>query len=534
MMAGTYLARILFVEPDGAQAAAIQRTFADVPHTAEITVVEDLDSARALIKNGPPPDLVLAVPCVEKEPTTTLLKISADPAPWPLVLLVSDASRQADIAEGLASGAFDYIVLDAATLADLPHRAQRLIAEWAMAGQQREAEIALREKEAFNFALFQHNPAAMVVVDHGGRVIKSNLARRSQDNQLPALGAPLYDPARGETESQLADILHACIARHTVQQVSDLAWGRRWLNVVMAPLPSGAVVIIEDITRRKQAEAEAEQRQRQLIQADKMVALGNLVSGVAHEVSNPNNAMILSTTALKRLCDDMLPVLDRLQEQEGDFDVGPRMYSDVRGELPDLINVLGRAAQRIKLLIDDLKAYARKGPETLHETVQVNAVLDAATTLMHPLIRKSTHRFTLEKAPDLPTVAGNAQRLEQVVINLLSNACQALRSPQAAITAATRWDARTEEVVIEVRDEGVGIPAGLLEKITEPFFTTRHDDGGTGLGLSISKSIVEHHKGQLLFASEPGKGTVATIRLPARADHAARKADAERGGARPS
>lgn len=377
-------------------------------------------------------------------------------------------------------------------------------------------DASLREKEAFNFALFQHNPLPMVVVDHDGHVLKSNLARRAQQMPLPALGAPLFDPQRGEPETMLDIGLRKAIASGDVCHFTDVSWAKTWCNVTIAPFPQGAVAILEDITARKQAQAQAEHQQKQLIQADKMVMLGNLVSGVAHEVSNPNNAMILSATALKRMCNDLLPILDRVREQEGDFDVGMRAYSEIREELPELVDVVGKAAQRIKSLVDDLKAYARKGPETLSETVDVNAVLDAAVNLMNPIVRNATRRFSVEKAAELPRVVGNAQRIEQVIVNLLSNASQALPNPQCAIVAGTRWDADAAQVVIEVRDEGRGIDPAHLERITDPFFTTRQDDGGTGLGLSISKSIVESHKGQLLFSSEVGKGTVASIRLPAR------------------
>ncbi|MDA0576749.1 MAG: ATP-binding protein [Verrucomicrobia bacterium] len=378
----------------------------------------------------------------------------------------------------------------------------------------------LQEKEAFNFALFQHNPLPMVVVDQHGHVLKSNLARRALNAPLPNLGAPLFDAARGEQETALAPMLTKAMAARDVAHHPDVAWHAAWYNVTIAPLTTGAVVILEDITERKHAQADAARRQQQLIQADKMVALGNLVSGVAHEISNPNNALLLSSTALERICNDLIPILDRVRVQEGDFDVGMRSYSEIREELPELVQVLEKAAQRIKGLVDDLKSYARQGSEILTEAVDVNATLQAAANLMHPLIRKATQRFTVEKAASLPTVIGNKQRIEQVLINLLSNACQALGSPQAAIVASTRWDADTGYVEVAIRDEGRGIAPEDLARITDPFFTTRKDDGGTGLGLSISRTIVENHKGQLVFTSEVGKGTVATVRLPVRGERA--------------
>jgi len=375
---------------------------------------------------------------------------------------------------------------------------------------------SLRDKEAFNFALFQHNPAAMVVVDQDGRVIKSNLARRAMEIPLPSLGAPLFDPARGEPDCTLASLLAEAIATGQVRTRQEVSLASRILNFTLAPFPQGAVVIAEDITERQQARADADRRQKQLIQADKMIALGNLVSGVAHEISNPNNVMILGTGVLRRSCDDILRILDHYQQLEGDFEVGRRPYPEIREELPAMVDTIQKAAERIKDLVDDLKAFARKSPETLSETVDLNAVVDAAVHLLNPLLRKACQRVSVNKAAPLPTIVGNARNIEQVVINLLSNACQALPDPNKAIVISTRQEPDTDWLAIEVHDEGAGIAPENLDRITDPFFTTRQDDGGTGLGLSISRTIVENHKGELRFASQLGKGTTVTVRLPIR------------------
>ncbi|MDA0990293.1 MAG: ATP-binding protein [Verrucomicrobia bacterium] len=377
----------------------------------------------------------------------------------------------------------------------------------------------LKAQEAFNFALFQHNPAPMIVVDRNGCVVKSNLARRAMDESLPELGAPLFAPTDGPIHAELASALTDCMHSGTVRDFPECRLRERWVAVSMAPFPQGAVVVMNDITARKHAEAEAELQREQLIQADKMVALGSLVSGVAHEISNPNNAMLLSSAVIKRMCVDIIPILDRVRETEGEFVVGSRDYDEIREELPELIDVVTRAAKRIKSFVDDLKAYARKRPDTLNESVDINAVLDSACSLLSVMIRHATNSFTSEKAEALPPVAGNAQRIEQVIINLLSNACQALPDKHASLAVSTRLDASTSEVIIEVRDTGQGIKPEDLTQIMDPFFTTKKDTGGTGLGLSISKTIIDQHGGQLLFVSEPGQGTVATIRLPSVARH---------------
>jgi signal transduction histidine kinase len=114
----------------------------------------------------------------------------------------------------------------------------------------------------------------------------------------------------------------------------------------------------------------------------------------------------------------------------------------------------------------------------------------------------------------LPGVRGNAQRIEQVIVNLVLNACQALPDPSRAIRASTRFDPDRSAVLFAVEDEGIGIPPENLPRLTDPFFTTKRDSGGTGLGLSVSASIVKEHGGTLEFRSEPGQGATVTLALP--------------------
>jgi polar amino acid transport system substrate-binding protein len=141
--------------------------------------------------------------------------------------------------------------------------------------------------------------------------------------------------------------------------------------------------------------------------------------------------------------------------------------------------------------------------------------MESAVSLVSNMIKKATNHFSLVLADDLPTLKGNFQRLEQVMINLIQNACQAIPDNRRGIRVSTRFDKEGDCIVVTVEDEGTGIPLDILPHIRDPFFTTRHDKGGVGLGLSISSRIVEEHGGTMEFASEPGKGTVVTVLLRA-------------------
>ena len=150
------------------------------------------------------------------------------------------------------------------------------------------------------------------------------------------------------------------------------------------------------------------------------------------------------------------------------------------------------------------------------DRVDLNTVVRKATGLAANLIRKSTRRFSTEIAAHMPLFDGNTQRLEQVVINLVVNACQALPDRERAICITTF--ATAEHAGITVADEGEGIPAGLATRITDPFFTTKRESGGTGLGLAITSRIVRDHGGTITFDSTPGQGTTVRVTLPLEAE----------------
>lgn len=172
---------------------------------------------------------------------------------------------------------------------------------------------------------------------------------------------------------------------------------------------------------------------------------------------------------------------------------------------------------RIKRIVEDLKDFARKGNSEMSERVDVNAVLKASIRLVENTIRKSTNCFCVDYAEGLPPFVGNSQRIEQVLVNLILNACQALSGPDKAIRVATAYDRVRGEVQLSVRDQGVGISRESISHVTDPFFTTKRDSGGTGLGLSVSAGIVKDHNGRLRFSSEPGQGTLVTVSFPAAA-----------------
>jgi len=273
--------------------------------------------------------------------------------------------------------------------------------------------------------------------------------------------------------------------------------------------------VAERTSSLTEAMEELHRNQRQLIQADKMAALGVLVSGVAHEINNPNGLILMNLPLLRKVQADTSRILDEHRREQGSFSLGGIPYERMRDELPVMLEEMQEGAQRIKRIVNDLKDFARSDEGAARIPVDVNETAAKALRLVEAAIRKSTDHFGTDYAPDLPKVMGNSQRIEQVIINLVLNACQALPSRDKAIQVTTRHDASTGVVVLTVRDEGTGIPAEHMARLTDPFFTTKRESGGTGLGLSVSAGIVKELGGTLSFSSLPGMGTTVPLSLPA-------------------
>jgi hypothetical protein len=270
-----------------------------------------------------------------------------------------------------------------------------------------------------------------------------------------------------------------------------------------------------DITARVRMEEEAKHQQVQLIQANRMASLGTIVSGVAHEVNNPNNLIMFNAPMILSAWEDARPVLDAHFRENGDFPLGGLPYSEMREVVPRLAEGISGASARIKGIVANLKDFARQDKSRGHVPVDVNDVVRTAVAILNHEIIKATHRFEAFYAEGLPPVSASAQELEQVVINLLNNALQALPSNRAGLKVTTGRNPGTGEVEVVVADEGTGMSPEVLARVAEPFFSTRLDSGGLGLGLSISRSILKEHGGSLSFESEVGKGTRAIVRLPA-------------------
>ena len=287
-----------------------------------------------------------------------------------------------------------------------------------------------------------------------------------------------------------------------------------WSKTLQKRVAARTTELAQEVVERNKALEELRRHQDKLIQADKMASLGTLVSGVAHEINNPNGLLLLDIPVLKRVHDDAEEILEAYYGEHGDFTLGGVPYSEMRDEIPRILEEMQDGAQRIKRIVNDLKDFARRDDAGEKELIDLDAVAKTALRLVDPTIRSATNRFEAVYAGSLPRVLGNGQRIEQVIVNLVLNACQALPDQDRGVSLATSFDKKRNMVLIQVRDQGVGIAEEHLPHLMDPFFTTKRDTGGTGLGLSVSAGIVKEHGGTLLFESVPGTGTTVTLALP--------------------
>ncbi|MFA3783266.1 ATP-binding protein [Melioribacteraceae bacterium 4301-Me] len=294
----------------------------------------------------------------------------------------------------------------------------------------------------------------------------------------------------------------------------------RWVknSIVLSKDEFGNVLyydgLINDITELKRAEKLAEAKQAQLIQADKMVALGTMVSGFAHEVNNPNNYILLNAQFIQKVWDDIKPILNEYYEKNGDFVTAGIHFTKSKEKIETAISSIIDGAMRIQNITRSLTDFARKDTGELNQDVNLNQVIKNAAVITGSLIKKSTDNFVINYNYSVPLIKGNQQQLEQVLVNLISNACHSLGNRDKGIKITLLQDNEENSAVIEVADEGIGIKTEYIKHIFDPFFTTKRDSGGTGLGLYISYNIIKSHGGKLTLKSEKGKGSTFRVILP--------------------
>ncbi|OPX99165.1 MAG: Sporulation kinase A [Syntrophorhabdus sp. PtaB.Bin006] len=267
---------------------------------------------------------------------------------------------------------------------------------------------------------------------------------------------------------------------------------------------SAVLEISRVITKEKNME-------KQLLQADKLASLGQLVSGIGHEINNPNTFIRGNLFIVQEAMKDIFPILDEYHKKYPDLKIARLNYDIFQKNIPILVDDMVEGANRIKGIVDGLKKFAKRDEGLLNETVDINLITEACLRLVDNQIRR-TADVKVNLDHNLPAVIGNSQKLQQVIVNILINASQAIEKPRGTIHVMSRFN--DTQVILEIGDDGAGMDEKTTKLMFDPFFTTKRRQGGTGLGLSIVHGIIKEHRGSIAVDSKPGVGTTFTISIP--------------------
>ncbi len=266
---------------------------------------------------------------------------------------------------------------------------------------------------------------------------------------------------------------------------------------------------------------ELQEAREQLLQNEKMAAIGQLAAGVAHEINNPIGYINSNLGTLQRYTDDLIKLVECYQQLENKLETShPELVQQscslkkkidleyIKEDLPDLVRESQEGAERVRQIVQDLKEFSHVD-EAEWQWADLHLGLDSTLNIVHNELK---YKAEINKEyGDLPQVECLASQLNQVFMNLLVNAAHAIEK-QGVITLRTGCN--ESEVWLEISDTGQGIPEKNLKRIFEPFYTTKPVGIGTGLGLSLSYSIIKKHHGRIEVVSEVNKGTRFTIHLP--------------------
>ena len=410
-------------------------------------------------------------------------------------------------------------------------QAQGLAEETRHTNRKLELEVQVRSKIEKKLTGFQNYlnsiidsmPSALIALDEQLYVTQWNqeASALSGTRLDEALNQPIF--LAFEPLKPFLPQLKQTVEQHTVAKIERVTWLKdeepRHYALTFYPLMGGAgrgvVIRIDDITQRLSLE-------EMMVQSEKMLSVGGLAAGMAHEINNPLGAILHNVQNIRRRLSPELPKNIEVAEQAGIELSTVNQYLQIR-EVPQLLDGIQQAGARAAKIVTHMLSFSRRSTRQM-APCDLPALIDQAVEIAGNDFDLAIgfdfkgQAIIRQFDPALGPVPGTANELEQVLLNLLKNAAQAIHQREddhepGRIILRTKLNPPWAE--IQVEDNGIGMSESVRKRTFEPFFTTKEIGQGTGLGLSVSYFIItNNHKGQMEVQSTPGQGTCFTLRLP--------------------
>jgi PAS domain S-box-containing protein len=271
-----------------------------------------------------------------------------------------------------------------------------------------------------------------------------------------------------------------------------------------------AIIRITDITEAKKIE-------RRLIQSEKMASLGILVSSIAHEINNPNNFVSFNIPILRDYAMEIVPYLDKFAEKNTDLEICNMPYPEFRRDIFKLIDNLENGSRRISTFVANLREYSQGGSMRAFSWLDLAVLIDKVLAIIQAELKMKVKIFNKSICTNLPEIYSDPHSIEQILINLLLNASQAVNGENSRVDLVVTPGDDNGGVVVEITDNGCGMDERTQNKIFDPFFTTKPAARGTGLGLYVCHNLIQALGGRIDVQSEPGKGATFRLLLPGKA-----------------
>jgi PAS domain S-box-containing protein len=272
------------------------------------------------------------------------------------------------------------------------------------------------------------------------------------------------------------------------------------------------IIRIHDITEEKRME-------KQLIQSEKLASIGVLVSGIAHEINNPNNYISVNIPILRDYINRVIPIIDEYAGKHPDLEILHMPYPEFREDIFELLDNIEHGSRQIKSIVKELKVFSKPDQDKPIEKIDLKPMFEKVFAFCWSKIRKTVKTFNINIPENLPEIPIDSQPLEQILINLLINAANAFDAPfnenSRVDLVVSMDDSKENRLIIEVSDNGRGMDEKILEKIFDPFFTTNPSEEGTGLGMYIVHNLIEKIGGRIQVESKLGEGSKFTVILTA-------------------